>query len=149
MGLSAVAIGYIGSGVIAAGSAAYLGYQQNQAAKKSAEIAEDAARATENKAAYDEAAHRERVKKIISSQRALYASAGVTEEGSPLLVMEDTAKQGEMDALAIRYGGDVAAAQARSQANLYKLQGKQASNASYLRAGTSLLTSGYKAYGAK
>ena len=98
--------------------------------------------ASVDKAAYDEEMHRERVRKLISSQRAAYGASGVDIEGSPLLLLEDTAAQGEMDALAIRYGGEVEASQKRSQAELYELQGKNAKKASYYKAGSSLLSGG-------
>lgn len=133
-------------GISALGTAASVagsiqqGKQQEKVAEYNAAVAEQGAIAEEQKAAYEEEAHRKKVKSILSSQQAAYGATGVDMEGSPLLVMEDTAAQGELDALAIRYGGDVAAAQKRSQANLYRMQGKNARTAGYINAGTSLLT---------
>ena len=82
----------------------------------------------------------------MSRQRALYGKSGVEIEGSPLLVMEDTAAQGEMDALAIRWGGDVAAARARSEANLMKMQGRTAGRLGAIQAGTTLLSGAGQTY---
>lgn len=118
-----------------------------RAANQNADIAEQNAIAARQKAAYDEQMHRERVKKILGSQRALYGKAGVEMTGSPLLVMEDTAEQGELDALAIRFGGEVSASQNRSQANLMRMQGRDAMTAGTFTAGATLLQGAGNAYG--
>lgn len=129
------------SAVAGAGGALYAGEQQRKASSYNAAVADQNARAAEDKAAYDEQMHRERIRKILSSQRAEYGQSGVSmDSGSPLLTMEDTAGQGELDALAIRYGGDIQAAQQRSSATLSKMQGKSAQTSSYFQAGSSLLT---------
>ncbi len=132
--------------LVAAGGSVYSGIQQQKAAEASADTAEEAAAATREKAAYDEKMHREKMQKILSSQQAAYGTSGVTTEGSPLLVMEDTARQGELDALAIRYGGDVEAAQKRSAANLYRMQGNTAMTSGIIGAGSSLLSGATKYY---
>jgi hypothetical protein len=117
-------------------------------AEANARISEADAAAAENKAAYDETLHRERVRKILSGQRAAIGKSGVTMEGTPLLALEETAKAGELDALAIRYGGDVEASRSRSQAAIERQAGKTAKRASYFQAGSTLLTGGARAYGA-
>jgi Flp pilus assembly protein TadB len=131
---------------VGAGTSAYSSIKQGEAQKEAAEenakIAEANARAAQEKAAYDEEMHRERVKKILKSQRALYGASGVDMEGTPMIVQADTMEQGELDALAIRRGGDVAAAEQRSMARLYKMQGKSALKQGYYSAGSSLLGSG-------
>lgn len=139
-----VTIALVATAVSSAGQL-YSGYQQSKAASYNAKVQEQAAVAAEQKAEYDETAHRQRVQSILSSQRALYGKSGVELTGSPLLVLEDTAKQGEMDALAIRYGGDVEAAQQRSGAALSKMQSSSALTSGVLGAGSSLL-SGYSKY---
>lgn len=139
--------------LVGTGVSAYSAIEQGQAQKKAADenaaIAEANAQAAEDKAKYDEAQHREKVKRLLSSQRALYGASGVDMEGSPLMVQADTLDQGNMDALAIRKGGSVAAAEQRSMANLYRMQGKSARTSSYLSAGSTLLSganSGIKTY---
>ena len=129
----------VASALASAGGAVYSGIEQKKAADYNADVADANAKAAEDKAAYDEKMHRESVRKILASQRALYGKSGISTEGSPLLVMEDSAIAGEMDALAIRYGGDIAAAQQRSSANLLRMQGKQARTAGYIGAGSTLL----------
>ena len=137
---------YVGAAVVAAGSAVYQGVQANKEAKYNAQIREQDAIAAKNKAAYDETMHRDRVRKLLSSQKALYGRSGVSLLGSPELVMEETAAQGELDALAIRYGGDVEASRNRSEATLSRMRGKSASTSGYASAGSSLLTAGSKVY---
>ena len=114
----------------------------NQQADYNAAVATEDAKAAKAKAEYDEKAHRENVRKILATQRALYGKSGLSMEGSPLMVMEDTQKQGELDALAIRYGGDVASARARSEANVAKMTGRNnayGAKAGYVQAGSTLL----------
>ncbi len=142
-----VEIALIAAAAVSAGGALYQGEQQRKAASENADIAERAALAEKNAAAYNEELHRERVRKILSTQRALYGKSGLDMSGSPLLVMEDTAAQGELDALAIRYGGDVAAAKERSIANLSRMQGSAAATSSYFSAGSTLLSAGSSYYG--
>ena len=133
--------------VVAVGSAVYSGIQASQNASYNKAVADQAADAAEDKARYDENLHRERVRKLLSTQRALYGKSGVDiETGSPLLTELDTVGQGELDALAIRYGGDVESARARSAGRLAKMEGKSKATASYIQAGSSLLSGGYDAY---
>lgn len=130
--------------VAAAGGTAYSGVQQQKAANYNAEVANQGALAAKDKAAYDEELHRQNVRRIISSQRALYGKFGVDMTGSPLLTLENTAGQGELDALAIRHGGSVEAAQQRSAATLSRMQGRSAATGSYIQAGSTLLTAASK-----
>ena len=102
------AIPYVIAAVGVAASA-YGQYQSAQATEKGYKIQQKAyeynVAITERKAAQEEAAHRDKLRKLLSSQRALYAKAGVDlSSGSPLLVMEETAAEGEKEALAIRTG---------------------------------------------
>lgn len=60
-------------------------------------------------AASAEATRRFQVKRLIGTQAAGYAGSGLSYEGSPLSVISDTARQGELDALRIRYGGTIGA----------------------------------------
>lgn len=65
-------------------------------------------------------------------QRAAAAAQGTTMEGSPLLALEDTAAEAELEALHIRQGGE-----ARAAAQMKR--GKDAQVASYMDAGSTLL----------
>jgi len=56
-----------------------------------------------------------------------------------LLQQEETAAQSELEALTIRYGGDLQAAQERNRAALARFEGRSALTNSAFRAGSSLL----------
>lgn len=108
--------------------------------------------------------------KTLSAQRAAYAKAGVRiDEGTPLDVMADTAANYELDLAvnrynlesslyanrynlatgleAIRYGAETDVARLQSEAEYRRRLGKSYKTASYLKAGSTLLT-GLAAYGA-
>ena len=92
------------------------------------------ANAIERKGAQDEKNSRSRLRRLLASQRALYAKAGVDiSSGSPLTVMADTAAEGEKEALNIRFG-------AKEEAGFRRFYGKQANAAGRRAAGASLLT---------
>lgn len=126
-------------GVMAAGSIVS-GIQKGKIAKYNAKVSEQAAISAEKKAEFDETAHRERVRKALSTQRTRIAKSGIDITGSPLLAVEESAAAGELDALAIRFGGDVESARLRSQAAGERFAGKAAKRASFLSAGGSLLS---------
>lgn len=79
-------------------------------------------------------------KRKIAAQRAAYGAAGVTPEGTPLLVMSDAAAQDEIDQLAARYEGDVAATRARSSAQGSRYQAAMLRSAGKAKAQSTLLT---------
>ncbi len=130
------------------GSNLWQGQQQAEELEYNAKLSEREARLSKEKAGYEADKHREAVKKILSTQRALYGASGMDISGSAQLVMEDTAKEGEMDARAILYGGDIDAARKRSEANLYRMRKRATTTASYFGAGSSLLTGGANIYNA-
>lgn len=133
--------------VVAAAGTAYSAYSASETASYNAKVAEASAKAAQDKAAYDEALHRERVRKLLSSQQAAYGASGVQgSSGSPLLTELDTTRQGELDALAIRYGGAIESAQAMNRAAGYRSEGQSALTGGMISAGSSLLQEGYKTY---
>lgn len=139
-----VIVGIIGLAVSAAG-AIMSGQQQQAMADYNVKVAEQNAMMAKDKANYDARMNNQQVKRMLATQRSLYGMSGVSSEsGSPVLVMEDSVKQGALDALAIRYGGDVEAARQRSAANLYKMQGNNAMTAGVINAGSSLLSGASK-----
>ena len=117
---------------------------QNKIAKYNAAVSEQEGVAAEKKAAFDESLHRERVRRAMSTQRAGIGASGVQTSGSALLGLEESAKQAELDALAIRHGGEVAKGRAGSTAAITRAQGKALQQAGTIRAGTSLLTASSK-----
>ena len=116
------------------------GFQQGRMADYNARLAEQQAAAERSKAKLEEARHRRKVEKLKGTQRAMFAKAGVTMEGSPLLVMEETAAEGELDAMLIRAGGEARAAELYGEASLSRMRGRQRRTAGVMGAGTTLLT---------
>jgi hypothetical protein len=117
--------------------------QQAQAAQNladyNAKIAANDAIAAQQKAKYEEDIHRRQIKALEGKQRASIAATG-----GELLdaqdVIDATATQAEMDALAIRYGGATAAEAARQRGFISGMQGQAARSQSYTQAGQTLLT---------
>lgn len=145
MGLETLAlVAAVGGGVMgAAGS-----IQKGQAAKQSADYnaAVDAQRAAEERDAAG-AATQDYIRKgsdTMESGRALRGVTGVTNEGSPLLVDEDTVRQVALGAARTLHGGELRANRLEDDAKLQKMKGDNAVTASYLDAGSSLLTTAGK-----
>ncbi|MCD6149205.1 hypothetical protein J7J13_00265 [bacterium] len=94
---------------IAAGFSAYSSVKQGQSQaawnKYNAQVAKRNAKAAKAVAEAEAARKRRETQRLLGRQRAVYGKAGVTFEGSPLLVMEDTAAEGELDELLIKYRG--------------------------------------------
>jgi hypothetical protein len=134
MGLEVLAIGAMVAGT---GMAAYGTYQAGKAAEAegksaqqwseyNAKVEERNATAKEQAAAYREKQMRLEGDKIKGTQRALYATSGVTAEGTPLEVMLNTAGELEMDYAMTRREGYLEGQQHRSQAVLDRFEGKVA-----------------------
>jgi hypothetical protein len=134
---------------------AYGQYQAGQAQEKAyqynAQIQEQNAKVAQDKAAYEAEKQAQRVRRLTATQRAAYAASGVTQSGSALDLQEDSVIQGEMDRLAVLYGGNVEAANARSEAELSRFQGKAAAHSAttaafgtILGGGASLGFAGYR-----
>jgi hypothetical protein len=80
-----------------------------------------------------EAAQRQQASQRMGSIRAGIAKSGATTEGTPLMVLAESAANAEIDALNTRFS-------AGREANLYSMRGRQDRRAAYWNAGTSLLT---------
>tara|TARA_R100000664_G_C2757720_1_gene146106 strand:- start:1152 stop:1619 length:468 start_codon:yes stop_codon:yes gene_type:complete len=130
----------------AAGSVfgAFGSIQQGKAAKRAADynaaIQRNQAIAAKQKAEFDADRQRQVAAAQRAQARAGFAKGGVVMEGTPLLVLESSAEQAELDAQAILYGGDVQATGYEAQANLSEMEGRSAKKAGYIGAGTTLLT---------
>ncbi len=122
---------------------------QKRLASRNAAIAEQNAIQAKNEAAFEESVKRSETQRLKASQRALQgASGGGVDTGSSLLVLEEQAVAGELDALTIRYKGDVAATRSLNQAGTDRFEGDLAKQTGVFRAGTSLLTGVTRAAGA-
>jgi len=114
--------------------------EQSKWAEYNAAVAERDAETARMNAEYEAGIKRKETEKLLGRQRALYGKAGVTLEGSPLLLMAETAAEGEMDALMIERGGKLQAQRYRSEATLSRMKGSAAQRAGYWGAGSTLLT---------
>lgn len=129
------------STVVSAGAQFMQGQSAARAASANAAMAEEEAQRSRQAAAAEEQRNREQSRRVISAQRAAYGASGVvSEEGSPLLALADSASEAELDALSIRYSGETQsrrymaqAASDRASASSYRMQG-------LVGAGTSLLS---------
>ena len=142
-----------GIAVIAVGTVvnAFGQIQQGKAQQKwgsyNAAVAERDAETARLNAEYEAGVQRKETQKLLGRQRALYGKSGVTLEGSPLLLMAETAAEGELDALMIERGGKMRAQGYRSEATLSRMKGSAAKRAGYYGAGSTLLTgAGQAAY---
>ncbi len=77
--------------------------------------------------------------RLIGHQRAGYAAAGVTLDGSPLDVLEDSAAIGELNVRQVRYAGELKSIGFLDTANLDAMRGENAQTASYFSAGKELI----------
>ena len=110
--------------VVGAAATVYSAQQQGAAQKKAADrSAEQAARAAEL-AAQDAA---EQHKRAIATQEAMYGKAGVTMEGSPLLVKQTSLKESEEQLRRIREGGV-------NLSDMYRTEGKESQAAGNIKA---------------
>ena len=91
-----------------------------------AKLAEREATESKEAAAYEESKFRKGAERLKATQRARYAKAGITFEGSPLDVMAQTASELEMDALMIRRGGQLGYQRYTAESELYKYAGRSA-----------------------
>lgn len=136
--------------VSAAASAAaslHAAKQQEKIGEYNAKISENNAISVRQQATFEADKQRENTRKLLAIQRAGFAKSGVGLGGSPLLVMEQTARDAELDAQTIEYGGEVKAAGYQSSAGLSLMESSAAASASRWKAGTTLLSGAAKAYG--
>lgn len=148
----------------AGGAAKKAGELEAQAARENADrldwnakVADLQAEDAIQRGAEEESRYRAGVRQLIGSQRAGYAGSNIVVGfGSALDVQEDTAVQGELDALTIRtdaareaWGFRIEAQDLRQQAGIarrtgqYRAEaGRQQATQQYIRAGSTLLGAG-------
>lgn len=119
-----------------------------------AEIQRQNAAVSRQQAGAREEAQRRQARQVLGEQRAALSQAGTGLAGSAADVYGQSAAAAELDALNIRYEGELQARGLLAQSELStfeggvnKMRGKSAKQAGYLDAASSLLTGGSKAYG--
>lgn len=134
------ALSALGTLVGAAGSIAS-GISANNVAKYNAEVAQNNAAAERQRAAYEADITRGRVRQVIGAQRAAGAASGLdVRSGTPIAVLGDTAKSGELDVLSRLYQGESAATAYENDARRMRAEGKASQMGGFINAGTSLLS---------
>lgn len=130
LGVAASAFGAIAGGI-----------QSQRVSEYNAKVAENNASAEQQRAAFDANIQRDRVRQVVGSQRAAGAANGLDiTSGTPVAVLGDTAKAGELDVLARLYAGDSAAVAYRNDAARFRAEGKAQRTAGFINAGTSLIS---------
>ena len=116
------------------------GVAQSQQASINADLERQEAELARQRAATEEENFRRNTQRLLGAQRAAFGRAGVTGEGTPLLIATETASEAEFDALTIRFGGEVEASRRLARARALDAGGQAALAGSLFRAGTTLLT---------
>lgn len=123
--------------------AAYGAIQQGRAAAEAAnfnrENALRNARISREQAARDAEAQGRRSRKIIGAMRAGYGASGITLEGSPLDVLEESAATAELDRQNIIYRGELRAMGYTDTAALEGMRADSAMESAYYGAGSAIL----------
>lgn len=147
----AAAAAMVGGGIIGAYGQMYQGHAAKQAGEFNAQVAEQNAELAIKQAKEEEVKFRSVMKRQLGDMRAAIGASGITLEGSPLEVIEDSAAQAEMDAISIRKAGEMKAHTYRTDAKLQRFQGEMGLQGSYYGAASSLLMAGGQAagYGAR
>jgi mannitol-specific phosphotransferase system IIBC component len=116
------------------------GKANEAAAEANAQQAEMNATASRAQAAASAESHGREARKRIGLMEASYAASGVTSEGSPLEILQQSERDAELDRLTILYGGETRALGYQGTASLDRSRGEAAATAGYVRAGSELLS---------
>lgn len=124
---------------------AYSQYEQGQAAeataKYNARLQDNDAERMRNKSVEEENAHRMRVATMMGKQRAAFGASGVdVNSGSAFQIQNDTQTLGDADALRIRSNYEDQASHMNRQADLTRIEGKNAARAGKVGAIGSILS---------
>lgn len=142
MGLETLAlIGAVGGGILGAVGSINKGQATQQAATYNAAVDNQRAAEEQDQAAASTQDYIRKGSDTESSAVAMQGATGVTGEGSPLMVDENTVRQVALGAARTLQGGDLRANRLKDDATLQRMKGDNAVTASYLDAGSSLLTS--------
>lgn len=122
------------------------GKDQARIAQMNAQILRQASRDELNVAARDEEALRREARMRIGRQQAAQAEAGIGTTGSAGLLLEQSSILAELDALNIRYGGELRSKGLLAQSGALSARGRSVRRNTGLLAGAQLLTGWSDAY---
>jgi hypothetical protein len=146
--MAALAMGLTaGGGILRSYGTLQEGYANASAAEYNANLAEQSAEVELARGIEIERRVRVQGRKALGDMRANYSASGVTMEGSPLEVLEESAANAELDALNVKYESESKAAMLRNEAGLERYKAKQYRRGAKIGAAAGLLgTAGDIAY---
>lgn len=147
--LPAIAIGASILGTVVSAVGSYeAGQRQRDVSEANRRMAEYQAKQAKQAAEVRAEQYGREAKRRMAQMRAGYAVLGVsTTEGTPLLVLMETAEEAAKDELRIRRGGEQTAWGLLQEATIQRLAGRGAYQRGVMGAGASLLGGAARAYG--
>lgn len=133
------ALAIAGTAMSAAGAVA-AGNQQAAMAEAQAKAYEQQALADQQASNYEASRERRKQELMQASARAQVGASGVGFSGSPTEVLTANAREGQLDIAAIRYGSQLRQNSLGTQADISRYSGKQAKQASYINAGSAVIS---------
>lgn len=115
------------------------GFASADASSYNAKLAQQNAVASRQQAAASARTADIEARKRLGAIEANVGASGVSMEGSPLDILQESARAAEMDRLNILYGGEVRARGYENTATLDRFKGDAAETAGYLSAGRELM----------
>lgn len=128
---AAAAVGEVSAGIAAGRKGKYQAAVLKQQAKAELEASEA-----------EEAQYLKQESSRRAEMRALYGGSGVQKLGTVPLVLEDAETEAGLQALYIRYGGQIGSQRSEEQADLAEIEAGAKKGAAFTRAGASLLEAG-------
>lgn len=129
--------------LVGLGLQAYSSYvsSRQQQANLNAQAAYDerSARQERQRTQYEAENQRREAKRIFGRQRVSYLSGGVALSGTPSLVIEESAREAELDAQAILYGGEVNARNFEDRARINRTNASTVGRSAFLGAAAPLI----------
>ena len=145
IGADALIAGIAGTALTGYGQYA-AGQQEKANAEYNAKVQQQQAEQERKAAGYEAGLMGEEGRRLQARRRVLFAKAGLSGAGTPLLVLQDTASKIEQDIQTTLYGGERRARYYEAGAGLSLISGKSAARAGLFRAGSSLLSGGSDTY---
>jgi hypothetical protein len=139
MEMSLMSLLSVASTAMSAIGAIQQGNNAKAAADYNAGIMEQNATIERQQATAREETQRRQARQILGEQRAGFSQAGIGLGGSASDIMDESATNAELDALTLRYEGDLRARGLMAQAESERFQGRNARTAGYMGAAGSIL----------
>lgn len=134
-----LALGIAGTAISAFG-AIQQGNAANAAAQAQAQAQEQQAEAERRSSAFESEREFKKQQLQLSSARAAVGASGVGFQGSPSAVITANAAQGQLDLAAIQYGSQLRQNTLMTQADLTRMEGRQAKQAGFINAASSVVS---------